>query len=170
MEDAADKDVNGDGRVNPEDARIAKAASYAASHAAQETVRRAAEEGSTDTNVLDEFNAEPVANLQQQTTSVPAGETATATATAAATSTATAGGPQQQEGAPQQQEGTPQDEDGLSKDLPRLCQLKTLGERSKAVVRFPRRNCALSTAACQTAHLAPRPEAACHLLTIVLRF
>ena len=39
-----------------------------------------------------------------------------------------------------------------------------------AVVRFPRRNCALSTAACQTNHLAPRLEAACHLLTVVLRF
>ena len=39
-----------------------------------------------------------------------------------------------------------------------------------AVVRFPRRNCALSTAACQTTHLAPRLEAACHLLTVVLRF
>jgi len=52
MEDAADKDVNGDGRVNAEDTKIAAAASYAASHAAQETVRRAAEEGGTDGSVI----------------------------------------------------------------------------------------------------------------------
>jgi hypothetical protein len=64
MEDAADKDVNGDGRVDAEDERTADAASLAASLAARESVRRATEEGSTDGGGIGELNAEPVAYLQ----------------------------------------------------------------------------------------------------------
>jgi hypothetical protein len=64
MEDAADKDVNGDGRVDAEDERIADAASFAASLAARESVRRAAEEGSIDGGGIGELNAEPAAYLQ----------------------------------------------------------------------------------------------------------
>jgi hypothetical protein len=90
MEDAADKDVNGDGRVNAEDTKIASAASCAASHAAQEAVRRAAEEGSTDGGVIGALSAVPAAYLaQQQTTSVPSEQT-TSTATASASASASA--------------------------------------------------------------------------------
>jgi hypothetical protein len=64
MEDAADKDVNGDGRVDAEDTKIADAASYAASRAAQETARRATEEGNIDGGAIKEINAVPAAYLQ----------------------------------------------------------------------------------------------------------
>jgi hypothetical protein len=64
MKNAADNDVNDDGKINAEDRTIAASASYAASHAAQESVRRAAEEGRTDGGGIGELNAEPAAYLQ----------------------------------------------------------------------------------------------------------
>ena len=64
METASDKDVNGDGMVNAEDKKTAKSASFAASHAAQETLRRSIEEGSTNGGGVGELKAEPAAYLQ----------------------------------------------------------------------------------------------------------
>src|SRR5918998_3996882 len=98
MEDAADKDVNGDGRVDAEDERTADAASLAASLAARESVRRATEEGSTEGGGIGELNAEPVAYLQGAAQAQypddggggggGGGEDATASATATAPATA----------------------------------------------------------------------------------
>jgi hypothetical protein len=71
MKNAADNDVNGDGKVNAEDRTIADAASYAASHAAQESARRAAEEGRTDGGVLEELDAKLAAALVQYNSASP---------------------------------------------------------------------------------------------------
>jgi len=80
MEDAPDKDVNGDGTVNAEDERIANAASLAASRAAQQTVRRATEESSTDGGMIEELKAELAAYLaQERTTPSSGGQTTTTT-------------------------------------------------------------------------------------------
>src|SRR5215203_3911164 len=65
MEDASGKDVNGDGMVNAEDNKTAYSASFAAAHAAQKTLRRATEEGSTDGGGNGELNVEPAAYLQE---------------------------------------------------------------------------------------------------------
>jgi hypothetical protein len=64
MEDVSGKDVNGDGVVNAEDKKTSDSASFAAAHAAQETLRRANEEGSTDGGGIGELNFEPAAYLQ----------------------------------------------------------------------------------------------------------
>jgi hypothetical protein len=64
MEEASGKDVNGDGMVNAEDTEIANSASIAATRAAQEALRRAPEEGSTDGGGIRELNVEPAAYLQ----------------------------------------------------------------------------------------------------------
>jgi hypothetical protein len=71
MKNAADNDVNGDGKVNAEDRTIADAASYAASRAAQESARRAAEEGRTDGGVLEELDANLAAALVQYNSASP---------------------------------------------------------------------------------------------------
>ena len=68
MEDASDKDVNGDGTVNAEDEGIANSASLAAARAAQQTVRKATEESSTDGRVIKELKAELAAYLAQERT------------------------------------------------------------------------------------------------------
>jgi len=97
MEDASDKDVNGDSTVNAEDERIANSASLAASRAAQQTVRRATEESSTDGGVIEELNAVLAAYLAQQSTTPSSGEQTTApsgketTATTGEQTTATTG-------------------------------------------------------------------------------
>src|SRR5215211_6799632 len=64
MEDASGKDVNGDGMVNAEDNKTADSASFAAAHAAQEALRRATEEGSTDGGGIGELDVELAAYLQ----------------------------------------------------------------------------------------------------------
>src|SRR5687768_2956523 len=66
MEDASGKDVTGDGMINAEDERTADSASLAAAHAAQEALRRAPEEGSTDGGGIGELNVEPAAFLQDE--------------------------------------------------------------------------------------------------------
>jgi hypothetical protein len=68
MEDASGKDVNGDGMVNTEDKRIADSASFAATHAARETLRRKTEEGSIDGGGIEELDAVPAAHLARQPT------------------------------------------------------------------------------------------------------
>jgi hypothetical protein len=65
MVDAAGKDVNGDGGVDPKDTKAASSSSYAAAHAAQQTVRTAAEKDDKDAAAIKEVNVEPVAALQQ---------------------------------------------------------------------------------------------------------
>jgi hypothetical protein len=64
MEDASGKDVNGDGMVNAKDNETADSASFAAARAAQETLRRAPEEGGTDGGGNGELDVEPAAFLQ----------------------------------------------------------------------------------------------------------
>src|SRR5215212_579753 len=64
MEEASGKDVNGDGMVNEEDNKTADSASFAAARAAQETLRRATEEGSIDGSGIGELDVEPAAYLQ----------------------------------------------------------------------------------------------------------
>lgn len=97
MEDASGKDVNGDGKVNAEDKKTAASASLAAASAAQEALRRAPEEGSTDGGGIGKLNVEPAAYLQdvvqgQYDDGGGGGGTATATATATATDGGGGGG------------------------------------------------------------------------------
>ena len=84
MEETSGKDVNGDGMVNAEDEKIAVSASFAAARAAQEALRRATEEGSTNGGGNGELNVEPAAYLQDvvQVQYDDGGATATATASA----------------------------------------------------------------------------------------
>jgi hypothetical protein len=77
MEDASGKDVNGDGMVSAEDERIADSASFAATHAARETFRRATEEGSIDGGGIKELDAAPAAYSAQQSTTSASGEPTT---------------------------------------------------------------------------------------------
>lgn len=64
MKEAAEGDVNGDGVVNAQDIRTGSAASYAASHTAQKTIRTAIEEEVGQIGVIEEINAVPAAYLQ----------------------------------------------------------------------------------------------------------
>jgi hypothetical protein len=107
MEDASGKDVNGDGMVNEEDKKTAESASFAAARAAQETLRRATEQGSTDGGGIGELDVELAAYLQDVVQGQyddgggrgdnvsgggGGGGTASATASATANATANAGG------------------------------------------------------------------------------
>ncbi len=67
MKEAVEGDVNGDGVVDVQDTRVASAASYAASHTAQKTIRTAIDEEAAQTGVIEEINAVPAAYLQDTT-------------------------------------------------------------------------------------------------------
>jgi hypothetical protein len=71
MVDAAGKDVNGDGRIDEKDTRAAFSSSYAAAHAAQQSVRTAVEKAGNDAGAIEEVYAEPVAALQQYPSPAP---------------------------------------------------------------------------------------------------
>jgi hypothetical protein len=64
MKEAVEGDVNGDGAVNAKDTRTASAASYAAAHTAQKTVRTAIDEEVGQIGVSEEINAVSAAYLQ----------------------------------------------------------------------------------------------------------
>jgi hypothetical protein len=64
MKEAVEGDVNGDGVVNEKDTRVASAASYAASHTAQKTVRTAINEEVSQIGVIEEINSVPVVYFQ----------------------------------------------------------------------------------------------------------
>lgn len=64
MNEAVGGDVNGDGVVDVQDTRTAAAASYAASHTAQKTIRTATDGQVGQINVTKEINAVPAAYLQ----------------------------------------------------------------------------------------------------------
>ena len=118
MEEASQGDVDGDGKADTRDKKVAASASFAASRAARRTITGASEEGRTDGGKTAALDARPVAYLaQQQTTSVPAqassspstagptsrptaestyeSTTAAAAASATASASAAAGGAQQ---------------------------------------------------------------------------
>ena len=90
MEDASQGDVDGDGRIDAKDRKIAASASFAASRAARQTIRTASEEGGVDGGVTTEFEAQPAAyQAQQQIASVSAqGSTPSSTAEPTTESTA----------------------------------------------------------------------------------
>lgn len=67
MKEAVEGDVNGDGVVDVQDTRVASAASYAASHTAQKTIRTATDGQVGQTGVTEEINAVPAAYLQDTT-------------------------------------------------------------------------------------------------------
>jgi hypothetical protein len=66
MKKAVEGDVNGDGAVSAQDSRVVSASSYAASHAAQQTVRMAINEDANDTGMIQNIKVETAAYQQYQ--------------------------------------------------------------------------------------------------------